>query len=66
MIAPIQVVVYAYWLFDFLGISFIFGLSVLILCMVINIFIQIKMQEFVTKILSAKDDRMKVTSIRNI
>jgi len=62
MIAPIQIIVYTYWLFDFLGISFLFGFLVLILFLVINIFIQIKMQDYVTKILSAKDDRMKVTS----
>lgn len=61
-IAPIQIIVYAFWLFDFLGISFIFGLSTLIIFLVINLFIQIKMQKYVTKILKARDERMKVIS----
>ena len=61
-IAPFQIIIYSWWLFDFLGISFLFGFGILILFLVINLFVSIKMQTYVGKIMKARDARMKVIS----
>jgi len=62
LISPIQITVYFIWLFDFLGISFLFGIMALIIFIVINILIQRQIKKYYTKILAAKDERMKIIS----
>jgi len=50
LIAPIQITVYLYWLFDFFGVSFVFGLVTMFLFFIVNLFIQSKLQKFFVKI----------------
>lgn len=62
LIAPIQIVVYSYLLLDYLGISFIFGLLIVVMSFILNYFIYRDLPALQRNFLSLKDDRLKKTS----
>jgi len=62
IIVPIQIVVYTLMLFEFFGISFLFGFGVLVTFIVINFCIQIRYRALQKDILKKKDARMKITT----
>ena len=55
-----QIVVYSWWLFNLLEISFLFGFGVLVLFLIIQVFIQIALQKYVEKTMTKKDERLKI------
>ena len=61
-INPIKIIAYIYLLFDFFGLSFLFGLIVLIIMIGINILIFNQYNILEKEFMKRKDDRMKLTS----
>ena len=62
IIYPGKIIAYIYLLFDFFGISFLFGLIVFIIMMLINIVIFKQYNVLQELFLKAKDNRMKTTT----
>jgi ATP-binding cassette subfamily C (CFTR/MRP) protein 1 len=62
LIIPIKIVVYSFMLFQFFGISFLIGFTILALSLTINFFIQKKLQQRYKEMYKLKDDRMRVTT----
>lgn len=62
IIYPGKIIAYIYLLFDFFGISFLFGLIAFIIMILINIIIYQKYNEIEKQFLKAKDNRMKTTT----
>lgn len=62
VIVPIQIVVYSFMLFEFFGISFIFGFVCLGMALLINFCIQKTFQRYNKEMLKIKDSRMKITT----
>jgi ATP-binding cassette subfamily C (CFTR/MRP) protein 1 len=61
-IIPIQITVYTYMLFEFMGLSFLFGFLVLTVFLGINFFIQGRYRVLQKEMLKKKDQRMKITT----
>ncbi len=62
LIIPIKIFVYSFMLFQFFGISFLFGFFILLLSLTINFCIQRKLQLRYKEMFKFKDDRMRVTT----
>ena len=62
IIYPGKIIAYIYLLFDFFGISFLFGLIAFIIMIIINIIIYKLYNEIEQQFLKAKDNRMKTTT----
>lgn len=62
IIIPIKIIVYSFMLFQFFGISFLFGFSILAISLTCNFFIQKKLQQRYKEMYKMKDDRMRVTT----
>lgn len=62
IIIPIQIVVYTFMLFEFMGISFIFGFAALAVFLGINFKIMKNYSVLQKEMLKKKDERMKVTT----
>ena len=62
LINPIKIIGYVYLLFDFFGLSFLFGLIVLIIMIGINILIFNQYNILEKEFMKRKDERMKLTS----
>jgi ABC-type transport system involved in cytochrome bd biosynthesis fused ATPase/permease subunit len=61
-IFPIQIVVYLLILFYYFGISFLYGMIPLIICIIINTIIYKRYAELENEFMSKKDLRMKITT----
>ena len=62
LVIPIQIVVYTYMLWQYFGISFIFGFITLAVFIGMNFFIQNKYRLLQKDVLQKKDSRMKITT----
>jgi ATP-binding cassette subfamily C (CFTR/MRP) protein 1 len=62
IINPIKIIAYVYLLFDFFGLSFLFGLIVFIIMIGINIIIFNKYNILEKEFMKRKDERMKLTT----
>ena len=62
IIYPGKIIAYIYLLFEFFGISFLFGLIAFVVMIFINIIIYNKYNEIEKLFLKAKDNRMKTTT----
>ena len=62
IINPIKIIAYVYLLFDFFGLSFVFGLIVFIIMIGINIIIFNKYNILEKEFMKRKDERMKLTT----
>ena len=65
---PINLIGFCFLLFKFLGISFLFGVATLLLCIFINVCVVKRMQKLIEKICLLKDRRIKaiIEAIDNI
>lgn len=61
-ITPLQIAVYSYYLFEILGISFIFGFITLMTFLSLNSYINFKYRKIIKEMMKAKDARMKITT----
>jgi ATP-binding cassette subfamily C (CFTR/MRP) protein 1 len=59
-VIPFQIAAYSYLLFNYLGISYAFGLGLLIFFLIINFFLQKKLKVIHKLMLKKKDARMKI------
>ena len=62
IIDPVKIIAYIYLLFNFFGISFLFGIIAFLIMVIINIFIFKKYNILEQQFLKAKDNRMKTTT----
>ena len=60
--APIKIVVYTVWLFDFFGIAFLFGFITLCFIFAFTFWIQKLKMNINKRVLEEKDNRMKITT----
>jgi len=58
---PIQVVIAVWLMYVFIGVSFLSGLLVMLISMLLTYFLMKIQSKLNTKLLKAKDSRMKVT-----
>ena len=61
-LAPLRIIVYTIWLFDFFGKSFIYGLFAMIIIIVINFFLKNKEYIYKEETLKKTDERMRITT----
>ena len=61
-VAPLKIIAYTYLLFDFFGLTFISGLSMLIIFMILNFFISKVFRRRQKRMMGKKDLCMKVTT----
>jgi ABC-type multidrug transport system fused ATPase/permease subunit len=59
---PIQIIAYTVMIFVYFGISYLFGIITLALCFAVNLWITIDYSKISEDLLTAKDERMKITA----